>query len=249
MIKNLGKVILTAIQRSKPILANGRTIVNRNENFSLKNPYILEAIPDEALAQVSIFEGKKLSTVTRILDRPDLPKFMQRYDTFVKTYKKGVNNQEINLLLQKANLRGKHSLNSNLDAMVYMNGLDGKIAQHFDAHGIAKVSLPEQLVQLNKLLTKGIDKTRRFDTAPLDVPNELRAGAGAALGTGGGCAYRDGSFIIVSDKGKTLIDDGIKHVIVNDAYYNIIDDLAAKFPHVNFVKAENAAQYFNKFRS
>jgi len=67
---------------------------------------------------------------------------------------------------------------------------------------------------------------------------------GAGLGTSGGHAYRDGSFIIASGKNKTLLDNGIEHVIVNDAYYNVIDDLARKFPNINFVKADVAAEYF-----
>ncbi len=246
MIKSLGNIIFKAVQRAKPILTNGKTLVKTKEKFSLKNPYILEALPEKYLSELTIFEGKKLSTVCRVLDSPNSSKILNRYKTFVSKASKGFSAQEITQLINKANLRGKNPLNSNLDAMVYLNELDGKIAQHFDAHGLAKVSFPEQLVQLNKLLTKGIDKTKTFCTAPLDIPNELKRGAGAALGTGGGCAYRDGSFILVSGKGKRLINEGIEHVIVNDVYYGIIDDLKAKFPHINFIKAENAAKYFNK---
>ena len=100
--------------------------------------------------------------------------------------------------------------------------------------------MPDQLRQLNGLLTKGIDKSRNFYTAPLAG----KAGVGAGLGTGGGHAYRDGSFIITAGKDKSLISDGIENVIVNDAYYPIINDLRLKFPKINFVKAEDAVQYF-----
>lgn len=246
MLKSLGNIVLSAVERSKPIFANGKSALTRNEKFSLSNPYILEVLPNEALSKLSIFEGKKLSTVTRIMDDANFNQITQRYSSFTKNLKSGFTNEELAELLKKANLRGKHPTNSNLDAMVYLTDLDGNIAQHFDAHGISKISISEQLVQLNQLLTKGIDKERAFFTAPLDVPNSVRAGAGAALGTSGGCAVRDGSFIIVADKGKRLIDNGIKHVIVNDTYYGIFDDLVAKFPHIKFVKAENAAEYFNK---
>lgn len=245
MISGLGKIISNAVLRAKPILTNGKVLVGASEKFSLRNPYILEVLPEKAISKLTLFEGKRLSTVCRVLDNPDSVKIINRYKTFITRNPNGFNQQEINQLIKKACLRGKNSLNSNLDAMVYLNELDGKIAQHFDAHGIAKVSLCEQLEQLNKLLSKGIDKTKPFCTAPLDIPNELRRGAGAALGTSGGCAYRGGSFIIVSGKGKSLLNDGIEHVIVNDAYYGIMDDLIAKFPNINFIKAENAAKYFN----
>lgn len=246
MTKALGNLILAAVKRGRPILTNGKTSIYNAQKFSLKNPYIQEVLPESSLAQLSVFEGKKLSTVCRIIDNPDSAKIMQRYDTFVKTFSKGFSDKEIKALITKAALGGKHPSNSNLDAMVYLTKLDGNVAQHFDAHGIAKGLYAEQLEQLNNLLTKGIDKNKKFFTAPLDIPNNARAGAGAALGTSGGCAARDGSFIIVSAKGKKIADNGIETVIVNDVYYNIINDLAKKFPTVKFIKAENAPEYFNR---
>lgn len=242
----LGKLISSAAQKARPITSNGKQLVKFGERFSLKNPYILEVIPENRMPELILFEGKKLSTVCRVLDSPYYGKIVNLYKALGSRTTNGFTPQELNNLIAKACLKGKHSLNSNLDAMVHLNKLDGTIAQHFDAHGIAKVSNAEQLKQLNELLSKGIDKTKPFYTAPLDIPDKLRRGVGAALGTSSGCAYRDGSFIIVSGKGKNLINNGIEHVIVNDVYYGIIDDLIAKFPNVNFIKAENAAKYFNK---
>ena len=43
MIKSLGNIIFKAVQRAKPILTNGKSLVNAKEKFSLKNPYILES--------------------------------------------------------------------------------------------------------------------------------------------------------------------------------------------------------------
>ncbi|MDR1327054.1 MAG: hypothetical protein LBJ74_01465, partial [Heliobacteriaceae bacterium] len=116
----------------------------------------------------------------------------------------------------------------------------------FDAHGVTKWGVTDQLKQLNNILTHGIDKNRPFCTAPLAVSSKNAAGAGAGLGTAGGHATRDGSFIIVSGKGKTLTNDGIEHVVVNDAYYSIISDLQRKFPKINFIKADRAAEFFNR---
>ncbi|MCK7520989.1 MAG: hypothetical protein MZV64_26490 [Ignavibacteriales bacterium] len=111
------------------------------------------------------------------------------------------------------------------------------------AHGLAKISVSDQLNQLNTLLSKGIDKNKTFYTAPLAL-KDSRAASG--FGTGGGHAYRDGSFIVVGPKNGNLSDDGIKYVIVNDAYYNIIDDLSRKFAHVEFIKADVAAERFEQ---
>lgn len=156
----------------------------------------------------------------------------------------GFSQNEIKNLYQKAFNGVKVPSGVNYDAFVYLNNLKPEIASKFDAHGLAKIGVADQLVQLNNLLSKGIDKKRPFYTAPLAVAKDA-AGIGSGLGTAGGHAYRDGSFIIVSAKNKSLRDDGIKYVIVNDAYYNIIDDLAKKFPAQKFIRADEAVDFFN----
>lgn len=195
--------------------------------FDLKNPYILEALPEGDIVKFSKYDGHDLEEVCNILDRA----------------KNGFDNGELKALYKKAFPSGKVTADVNTDAMVYLNGLSESVGSKFDAHGIAKISVTDHLNQLNRLLTDGIDPTRAFHTAPLVAPNS--AGVGAGLGTSG-CAYRDGSFILVGDKGQLIEKSGIKHVIVNDAYYSIINDLQRKFPDVNFVRADNAVEYFNK---
>ena len=151
--------------------------------------------------------------------------------------------EELKNLYQKAFGSSKVPSGVNYDAFVYLNDLNPEIASKFDAHGLAKIGVADQLAQLNTLLSKGIDKNRAFFTAPLAVTES--AGAGAGLGTAGGHAYRDGSFIVVGAKNKLIQNDGIKYVIVNDAYYNIIDDLAKRFPNQEFIRADKAAAFFN----
>ena len=150
---------------------------------------------------------------------------------------------ELNLLTQKAFGGVKVPSGVNYDAFVYLNGLNPEIACKFDAHGLAKGGVANQLEQLNNLLSKGINKNKDFYTAPLAVTDG--AGIGAGLGTAGGHAYRDGSFILVSGKNKSLAADGIEYVIVNDAYYKIFDDLVKKFPEQKFIRADKAAEFFN----
>lgn len=151
--------------------------------------------------------------------------------------------EELNLLRQRAFGGVKVPSGVNYDAFVYLNGLNPEIACKFDAHGLAKGGVANQLEQLNNLLSKGINKSKDFYTAPLAVKDG--AGIGAGLGTAGGHAYRDGSFILVSGKNKSLSADGIEYVIVNDAYYKIFDDLVKKFPEQKFIRADEAADFFN----
>lgn len=238
----LGTVILNAAQKAYPILTNGETAINKRMTFSTKNPYILEVLPENKIPELSKLEGKKLDTVCRILDAEDGCKILNRYYGLINSYPKGgFSKEELKLLYKKAFPKTKVPWDINNDAMIYLTRLPESIGSRFDAHGLAKISVTNQLQQLNKLLTGGIDKNKIFYTAPLVSPK----GAGAAFGTAGG-AYLNGSFILVSDKSKFLAEDGIKHVIVNDAYYSIIGDLQKKFPNVNFVRADKAVEYFSK---
>lgn len=234
----IGQKLFNAYQRGFPWNLAGTAISPAKALFSLKNPYILEAVPDRFVKQLSEFEGKSLKAVCLAIDKESktpgfLDKLIAKHN---RLFKRGFNEQELKSLLKKA---GYSRTSSNYDAMLHLNKLSPDIGSHYDAHGVAKISISDQLRQLNILLTKGIDPARPFCTAPLVAPK----GLGAGIGTSGGHAYRDGSFIITGAKGKTLAD-GIKHVIVNDAYYNIIDDLQRKFPNVNFVRADKAAAYF-----
>lgn len=229
---NLGTVIFNAVKKGFPLAHNGKTTMPGNLKFSLKNPYILEALPENKIDEFIKFDGQDLKTVCNLLDNPKI--------------RKGFDNGELQALYKKAFPYGKPSPCVNEEGFVYMHQMPGDIGEQFDAHGIAKFTIYDQLKFLNNLLTKGIDKNRRFYSAPLVVPAEKAASLGPATGTAGGHAYYDGSFIIVADKGKSLVDDGIKHVIVNDAYYNIISDLRRKFPDVNFVRADEAVEYFSR---
>lgn len=236
----IGQKIYNAVLRSRPMSLNGTRVIPEHTKFSLKNPYILESLSDKEIQQLSRFEGQNLRQVCQDLDA--FTPLKQGVKIHPQT---GFSDSELKNLIQKA-YHGNKCGEKNLDAMVYLSFLPGSIGIKFDAHGLAKLSIADQIRQLNSLLTKGIDKTKPFYTAPLEVPDSIRAGAGAAFGTAGGTAYRDGSFIITSGKGKFLAKDGIENVIVNDACYGIIEDLRAKFPHINFVKAKNAVEYFSK---
>lgn len=240
MVIKLGLMIFKAAKKAAPIALNGTSKMAKNAKFSLKNPYILEAVPENAINSLNIFEGKKLKTVCRVLDSENSAQIMARYQKFCNRSAKGFSDVELNTLIKKAFPNGRPTW-ENCDAMFFLADLPADIGSKFDAHGLAGGHyVYEHLIQLNKLLTDGIDTSRRFHTAPL--VNKYK---GVNLGTAGH-AYREGSFIIVSGKSKTLMDGGIKHVIVNDAYYNIIKDLQQKFPDVGFVKAEDVVEYFSK---
>jgi len=105
--------------------------------------------------------------------------------------------------------------------------VDGKIGLRYDAHGIAKT---DQVNCLFTLLEKGIEPGKDFHTAPFEVPDDMRAALGAAFGTAGGTAYKDGIAVVVSGYGGKLNEDGIKHVFVNDVYADIREPLQKLFP-------------------
>lgn len=105
--------------------------------------------------------------------------------------------------------------------------VDGKIGQDYDAHGIAKT---DQLNHLLRLLDHGIDPNKEFHSAPFEIPNELRPLLGAALGTAGGTAYKDGIAVVTSRYRGQLDEDGIKHVFVNDVYAAIKKPLQELYP-------------------
>ena len=240
---NLGLTILRSFERACPIDINGAVKKVAKAKFSLSNPYILEAIPESRLKELSIFEGKKLNTVCRVIDDKNYP---QMLSAFKKMISKGFSELEIKNLFKKAFPYGKVPSDANIDAKVYLSSLPSKVGMKYDAHGMTKGSIPEQLKQLNELLSKGVDKNKNFFTAPLAVPAEIASGAGAGLGTAGGCAYRDGSFILLGEKGKMIENSGIKSVIVNDVYYPIIKDLQKKFPDINFMRADKATEILTK---
>lgn len=105
--------------------------------------------------------------------------------------------------------------------------VDGEVGKNFDAHGIAKTDMLEKLMAL---LENGINPEQQFFTAPFELPNEDRAGLGAALGTGGGTAYKDGIAVVTAGYGELLLDKGIKHVFVNDLYAPLAEPLQRLFP-------------------
>jgi hypothetical protein len=107
----------------------------------------------------------------------------------------------------------------------------GDIGESFDAHGIDKGN---QLDNLLALLDKGIDSSRTFFTAPFELPDEKIAAMGAAIGTGGGTAYKGGLAVLVSGAGKSLSHDGIKHVFINDIYGEILEPLQKAYPKYSF---------------
>lgn len=121
-----------------------------------------------------------------------------------------------------------------------------------DSHGIAK---GDEIQRLLDLLNNGIDKSRVLYTAPL-VATEKTKAAATALGTAGGASYRGGLFIIAADFGKTLNQDGIGVVFINDMSFEDNNSLGYKtakelknylqehYPNIDFRLYSEAKQYY-----
>lgn len=104
------------------------------------------------------------------------------------------------------------------------------------AHGMAKAStLGEAVSSLKAMLSAGFDPSRTLYYDRLTTGRQR--GAGAASGTAGGHAYRDGPFIVVFKDGldgRQPTRDDVSSVLVNPANAAVIPGLQKQFPHVNF---------------
>jgi hypothetical protein len=113
-------------------------------------------------------------------------------------------------------------------------------ADFIPAHGMAKVStLTQAYNDLVNLLTNGIDPNRTLFTAGLTA----QAGVGAATGTAGGYAYRDGPFILTfrqGTKGQPTLADLIG-VLVNPANSELVSILQEQFPNIMVRDYNNVA--------
>ena len=112
----IGSVIFNAVKKSYPLGADGVSKLPKNLKFDLKNPYILEALPDGDIAKFSKYDGGDLKEVCNILDKA----------------KKGFDNGELKALYKKAFPNGKVPTDCNLDAYVYVAMLPENIGSKFD---------------------------------------------------------------------------------------------------------------------
>jgi len=130
-------------------------------------------------------------------------------------------------------------------------------ADRIQAHGLAKGSIGQQFKDLLNILTNGLDNRGggQLYTAPLVMSADMRAGAGAALGTGGGTAYTDGGFIILAREGVNEIRNvnDIGGVLVNQAVADtlpeLIDRLKQAFPNISIESYSNAPKAIESIQS
>ena len=151
-----------------------------------------------------------------------------------------------------------YSSDNKMIGSIHLNELPSA-AELVDSHGMAKGNEIENLLYL---LDNGVDANRTFDTAPLATASG--EGVGAALGTGGGHSYRAGLFIVASEPGGRLYEDGktnIKTVLINDMDYegdnpkgvehasNLKGILSEMYPDVDFILYSEAGTYYSSVES
>lgn len=119
--------------------------------------------------------------------------------------------------------------------------IDPNIGKRFDAHGIVQGTQHDMLEALQYLLVNGVDKNRPFYHLPLkrDPLTEHDNMIGDAAGP-----YAHGAFIIVSKPDGSLSKDGVDSVIVNEQFYDAIPTLVKHFPHIYFIKPDEAPTKF-----
>lgn len=111
--------------------------------------------------------------------------------------------------------------------------INDDIGFHFDAHGIAKWGIFQQIESLENILSKWIDTTRKFYTAPFSVPKSYQSMA-SGMWTISGTAYKDWAFVLVSWYDKSLDKDGIEIIFVNDGIDVLLPYLREKYPKYTF---------------
>lgn len=109
---NLGKTIYTAVSRGYPLDLAGKSLLRNGEKFSISNPYVIEVLADkpEVYNSLSKLEGKKLSTVCRIIDNPQCNEILARYNRLCA--------QGSNILPSRPNLRVKKLYKKGLEDAV-----------------------------------------------------------------------------------------------------------------------------------
>lgn len=132
-MQQLGKLIQNTVKRGLPVLKDGVKISPKIK-FSLKDPYILDAIPDNInLKSLEIFENKKLNTVCRVLDDVDSDKIIARYKSFCKKYSTKI---EDSLEIASSRTKNLNIYNSAKKDLYYYNFTnDGKIILGQRKHG------------------------------------------------------------------------------------------------------------------
>ncbi len=104
------------------------------------------------------------------------------------------------------------------------------VGSEFNAHGIGmKVKAPAQI--LDGILKLGVKSTesRMFYTMP------FRDVGLAAEGFGAQWPFTDGGFILLSGPGEKIEKDGVKFVVVGEAYMRVMDILKKRYPEVTFI--------------
>lgn len=117
------------------------------------------------------------------------------------------------------------------DELKAFEKISWEIWQHYDAHWIDKLDMLWNLV---KILSEWIDNSRTFFTAPFEIPNEIKAALWPALWTSWWTAYKWWIAVLVSGYEKSLLKDWIKYVFINDAYWELIEQLKVCFPEYSF---------------
>lgn len=178
-------------------------------------------------------EGKsRVETVNQELGEDEINELARRANEFIRNYKPDFSDSVVasERYEGEALMLGRRSINPEL-------------GRRFQAHGIAKGRITEQLRSFNQLLAKGIDKSKPFYSTPLRMSDEEEASVAGAVGAVG--PYDTGSFILVSQLDRQ-ISDGIGAVLVNEHYYHAIPTLQQRFPDIKFIKASEVARGLNQ---
>ena len=106
-----------------------------------------------------------------------------------------------------------------------------EVWEKFDSHWISKTN---QLENLLNLLDNWIDENRTFYTAAFELSDEVKNKIASAVWTWWGTAYKDWIGVVVGDYNKSIKDNWIGFVFINDIYWGLIMPLSELYPQFHF---------------
>lgn len=225
-----GSLLVRGIKRpDTEALGDGEIFRERKKEFDEELRKEVEAMKKESGWNFDIF-----TKVVEHIDSLNLPEDVLNYSP-AEEYKKRVEQIVVPIVERlKEKLKDKEGNERFPDKV--------KDGEFFEAHGIAKGKVSEQLFSLINLLKNGPDPNRpSLETTTYDAESDPHAAGGA---------NKNGEFVLLGPKRRRMsVADklNVETVFVNDSCINIIPDLQEMFPNVKFVARDDVQDFFDQY--
>jgi hypothetical protein len=191
----------------------GKTMIKSDVQETLGSipPYICKVIPDDDGDSVSLY-------IPRSKDQPQVqPPVEDFFETVLTCFAQARQTIQRNT---PGSAVGSFGLNRLIEA------IPASVGERFQAHGVRSVLNIQAVTSLDHLITKGLDKSRRFDSIALSSPFEASFALNAFQ------AFTDDGIIVLPEIDHHFIEEGqainsVRYVILGEEYnccVNLIKD-------------------------